>query len=187
MKIWVAGVSLSLVLALPVLYAQPAEESVDSNDPGAPTETVATTTSTTSVTTETTSIPGGTTFRTPSWVQMVRLAAVAGPFAFLVLAWLVGGYLHVHLVRREQEQFPVLRGTRAPQWVPMTVSGLLFFVPAILFVIFEIRSRLELRRGLPGVVDEWLPVSNRAWLMLVVCLVLALAPWLFARRADTVS
>lgn len=183
MKNRIAAVLLSLVLAVPMLYSQTTtEESVDTN------ETTSTTTTTTSVVTQTASgASGAAASSAPGWVHMVRLAAVAGPFAFLVLAWFVGGYLHLRIVRREQAQFPVLRGTRAPQWVPMIVSGLLFFIPAILFVIFEIRSRMELRAGITGVIDEWQPVTHRAWLTLVVCLVLAIAPWLFARRANTVS
>lgn len=188
MKDSIRVVLLSLLFVVPLAYGQTIEESVDSNYSTASTETVSTATTTTVVTTQanapadrvaSSSVPG--------WVHMVRLAAIAGPFAFLVLAWLVGGYIHIRLVRREQAQFPVVRGTRAPQWVPMTVSGLLFIVPVILFVVFEIRSRVELRRGIGGVVDEWLPVTDRAWLTLVVCLVMALVPWLFARRADTVS
>src|ERR1041385_7931535 len=70
---------------------------------------------------------------------------------------------------------------------PMFISAALFFVPALLFVIFEVRSRIEIRRGIGGVVDEWHPVTAHAWISLVICLVLALVPWLFARRADTVS
>lgn len=180
-----AGFVLLIVLAVPMAYGQSTEESVDSNDSTTSTETVATTTATTSGEAQATS--GAARTSVPGWIHMVRLAATAGPAAFLVLAWLAGGYMHVRLVRREQEQYPVLRGTRAPQWVPMMISGLLFLVPAILFIVFELRSRLELRRGIGGVVDEWQPVTERAWLMLVVCLVLAIVPWLFARRADTVS
>lgn len=188
MKTRIPVVLLLLAFAVPAVYGQTGEESVDSNDSSASTETVATATVTTASASETTSGAMRTgSSSAPGWVHMVRLAAVAGPFAFLVLAWLVGGFMHLRLVRREQEQFPAVRGTRAPQWVPMTVSGLLFFVPAIFFVVFEIRSRVELRRGMGGVVDEWLPVTERAWLTLVFCLVLALVPWLFARPADKVS
>jgi hypothetical protein len=118
---------------------------------------------------------------------MVRLAAIAGPFAFLVLAWLVGASLHVRLIRREQDHFPLQRGSRAPQTTPMFASAALLLVPALLFVAFEIRSRMEIRLGIPGIVDEWQPVTGRAWISLLICLVLALAPWLFARRADTVA
>jgi hypothetical protein len=190
MKKRVGSVLLLLCLVVPSTYSQTTEETVDSTDSSTATETVTTSTSTTSVTTETASIPapaGAAASSAPGWMHVVRLAAIAGPFAFLVLAWLIGAVTHVRLVRREQEQFPMVRGSRAPQWVPMTISGLLFFIPAILFVIFEIRSRVELRRGIGGVVDEWQPVTQRAWVMLVICLVLALVPWLFARRADTVS
>jgi hypothetical protein len=119
-------------------------------------------------------------------MHMVRLAAIAGPFGFLVLAWLVGGYLHLRLVRREQAQFPTVRGTRSPQAVPMLISAALFFAPALLFIVFEVRSRMEIGRGIGGVVDEWHPVTAQAWTSLVLCLVLALIPWMFVRRADTV-
>lgn len=183
MKIGIIGLLLSLVLGLPVLYAQSSEESVDSNE--SPSTTTVSTSTTTQTTTTTTS--GAIRLPAPGWVHMVRLAAVAGPFAFLFLAWLIGGFMHLHLVRREQAQFPALRGTRSPQWMPMMTSALLFLVPAILFAIFEIRSRMELRAGLSGVIDEWQPVMHRAWVSLAVCLVFAVVPWLLARRADTVS
>lgn len=183
MKIRIVWLLLCLVVTAPALYAQTTEESVDSNEAAATAETAAAPETSTTASTHAAEMPPS----TPRWISMVRVAAVAGPFAFLVLAWLIGGYLHHRLVRREQEQFPLLRGTRAPQWVPMMASGLLFFVPAILFIVFEVLSRDELRQGIGGVVDEWQPVTQRAWLMLAVCLVLAIAPWLFARRADTVS
>ena len=179
----VVVVLLFLAIGVPFLRAQtptpaPAEESVDSNAPGG---TVTTSTTTTSVTTTVTQPPP------PAWIHLVRLAAKAAPIAFLLLAWILGVGLHYRIVRREHEQFPIVRGTRAPQTVPLIVSACLFFVPVVLFAIFEIRSRIEISRGIGGVVDEWRPVTTHAWTLLVVCLVLALLPWLFARRADTVS
>jgi hypothetical protein len=187
MRTRMAVVLLLLVTGLPILRAQtqpaaappPAEESVDSNQPADTTGVVTTSTTTTSITVTTTDPP-------PSWIHLVRLAAVAGPIAFLVLAWGIGALVHYRIVRREQEQFPAIRGSRTPQTAPMILSAALFFVPAVLFVIFEIRSRIEMRRGIGGVVDEWHPVTAHAWTALLVCLVLALLPWLFARRADTV-
>jgi hypothetical protein len=183
MKNRIAGVLLLLFLAAPLVYAQ-RQETVDSNESTASTETVTTSTSSTSVTTQNTSAPASSS--APAWMHMVRLAAIAGPFGFLVLAWLVGGYMHLHLVRREQAQFPIVRGTRSPQAVPMMISAALFFAPALLFIVFEVRSRMEIGRGIGGVVDEWHPVTAQAWTSLVLCLVLALIPWLFVRRADTV-
>jgi hypothetical protein len=161
-----------------------AEESVDSSEPVDSEETV--TTSTTSTATSVTTTL--TTHRTaPRWVHLVRLAAVAGPVAFLLLAWTIGAFVHYRLVHREHEQFPVMRGSRTPQITPMIISAALLFIPVVLFVLFEIRSRQELRLGIGGIVDEWQPVDTRAWTTLLICLVLALIPWLFARRADTVS
>jgi len=188
MRIWTAGFLLLLIIGVAVLQAQspptgsaPAaksEESVDSNEPTTDTDTSATTVSS----------PGSLiTPSTPAWAHLVRVAATGGPIAFLVLAWIVGIFVHYRLVRREQAQFPVVRGTRAPQTVPMVISAALFVVPAVLFVIFEVRSRMEISRGIGGVVDQWHPVTVHAWTTLVICLVLALIPWLFARRADTVS
>ena len=95
--------------------------------------------------------------------------------------------VHYRMVIREQARFPAVRGTRAPQTVPMVISAALFFVPAVLFVLFEVRSRWEIGRGIGGVVDEWHPVTMHAWTSLLICLVLAVVPWLFARRADTVA
>ncbi|HWS72880.1 MAG TPA: hypothetical protein VN605_12245 [Thermoanaerobaculia bacterium] len=188
MRTRMAVVLLLLVTGLPALRAQTesaaapqAEESVDSNQPADTAGTITTSTTTTSITVTTTDPPP------PSWIHLVRLAAVAGPIAFLVLAWGIGALVHYRIVRREQEQFPVVRGSRTPQTAPMFISAGLFFVPAVLFAIFEIRSRLEIRRGIGGVVDEWQPVTAHAWTALLVCLVLALLPWLFARRADTVA
>ncbi|HWW61246.1 MAG TPA: hypothetical protein VN181_07760 [Thermoanaerobaculia bacterium] len=123
----------------------------------------------------------------PGWVHLVRLAAIAGPVAFLVLAWAIGGIVHYRLVRREQEQFPIIRGSRKPQTIPMLISSALFLSLGILFVAFEWLSRNEMSRGIGGVVDQWHPVTTQAVLALVVCLVLAIVPWLFARRADTVA
>jgi hypothetical protein len=177
MRIWAAGFLLFLIIgvAAPAVNAQ---ESVDSNEPPTATDTSATTTTTS---TDVVLPP-----RTPAWTHLVRVAATAGPIAFLVLAWMIGIFLHYRLVRREQAQFPAVRGTRAPQTVPMIVSAALFIVPAVLFVIFEVRSRMEISRHIEGVVDQWHPVTARAWTSLLICLVLALIPWLFVRRADTV-
>ncbi|HKO59249.1 MAG TPA: hypothetical protein VJ276_25510 [Thermoanaerobaculia bacterium] len=122
----------------------------------------------------------------PGWVHVVRLAALAGPIAFLAAAWLAGGIVHYRLVRREHDLFPAVRGTRIPQTMPMLISAALFFVPVALFVFFEIRSRWEIARHIGGVVDQWHPVTARAWMTLFGCLVLAITPWLFARRADSV-
>jgi hypothetical protein len=166
-----------MVFALPTLRAaQPTSDAVDSND-GA-TETVTTTT--------TTAVPPSQP-AAPGWIHLIRLAAVAGPIAFLILAWLIGAVVHFTLVRREHAQFPVMRGTRTPQTVPMIISAGLFVVPVVLFALFEYRSRLEISRGIGVVVDQWQPVTARAWITLVICLVFAIAPWLLARRADTIS
>lgn len=199
------GLLLFLVIGVPPLWAQvepssgapsePAEESVDSNEPADTSGTVTRSTTTTAVivvsssegTPEAVPRPPATTPPVPEWIHLVRLAAVAGPVAFLLLAWGIGMFLHYRLVRREQEQFPATRGSRTPQTMPMLVSAALFFVPVVLFLLFEIRSRQELRHGIGGVIDEWQPVTAQAWTALLVCLVLALVPWLFARRADTVS
>ena len=186
---------LLLVLAVPAVRAQvePAppgvastegEDSIDSNEASAD-ETVTTSTSTTSVTTISTTTAGG--VPAPSWLHLVRFSAIAGPVAFLLMAWAIGGVAHYRIVRREQALFPAIRGSRAPQTTPMFFSAALFFVPVLLFAYFEIRSRREIQLGIAGVVDEWLPVTAQAWTTLVVCLVLALVPWLLARRADTVS
>jgi hypothetical protein len=190
MRIRIAVVLLSLVVIVPALRAQSdppptgavstkSEETVESTTPDG--GTVTTSTTTTSVT-EITAPPV-----VPSWMHLVRIAAKVGPIAFLVLAWAIGGVVHWRLVRREQAQFPTLRGSRAPQTVPMIVSAALFAIPTVLFAIFEARSRLEIQRGIGGVVDEWQPVTAHAWTALVICLALALLPWLFARRADTVA
>lgn len=207
----IAAFVLLLVIGVPPLHAQvepPSEadeELVDTNESAASSETVTTSTSTTSVTLRTTSnipsdaipadeesdargvVAGGGEPPAPAWLHLVRLAALAGPIAFLVLAWLIGAFVHYRLVRREQEQFPAIRGSRTPQTTPMIISAALFFVPVVFFVLFELRSRQEIRRGIGGVVDEWQPVMAQAWTALLVCLVLALIPWLFARRADTVA
>ncbi|HEX6097378.1 MAG TPA: hypothetical protein VF432_13700 [Thermoanaerobaculia bacterium] len=183
----IAAVLLLLFLGVLALQAQvepsppsePAEESVDSS------ETVET--STTTVTTTTSISTTAVQTPPPGWTHLVRIAALAGPIAFLLLAWTAGAAVHYRLVRREHEQFPMTRGSRTPQTMPMILSAGLFFVPAVLFVVFEVRSRMEIRQGIGGVVDEWQPVTAQAWVGLVVCLVLALLPWLFARRADTVS
>jgi len=170
---------LLLLLAVAGARAQSApaaEETVDSNQ----TQTTTVTTSTT--TTTVTDIPQ----HTPAWIHFVRVAALAGPIAFLLLAWLIGAIVHYRLVRREQEQFPQIRGSRMPQTVPMIISGTLFLIPVALFLFFEIRSRKEIALGSGGVIDEWQPVTAHAWIALLVCLVLAMVPWLFARRADTV-
>jgi heme/copper-type cytochrome/quinol oxidase subunit 2 len=171
---------LLLFIAVAMARAQSApsaDETVDSNQPSE-TTTVSTTTTTTIVT--------GITQHGPAWIHFVRVAALAGPIAFLLLAWLIGAIVHYRLVRREQEQFPQIRGSRMPQTVPMIISGTLFLIPVALFLFFEIRSRKEIALGSGGVIDEWQPVTAHAWIALVVCLVLAMVPWLFARRADTV-
>jgi hypothetical protein len=80
-----------------------------------------------------------------------------------------------------------MRGTRSPQTVPMIISAALFLVPVVLFGFFEYRSRREISLSVGGVVDQWQPVTAQAWLTLLVCLLLAVAPWLLARRADTIS
>lgn len=192
MRTRVTVVLLLLLTGLPLLRAQaqgtaassapaPADVTVDETTAGGEAPATATTSSTTTTTEVVT------TTRVPGWIHLVRIAATAGPIAFLLLAWAIGGIVHYRIVRREQEQFPAVRGSRTPQTVPMIVSAALFFVPAVLFVIFEIRSRLEIRRGIGGVVDEWQPVTTHAWTLLVVCLFLALLPWIFAKRADTVA
>jgi hypothetical protein len=164
----------------------PSEEIVDSNEPTA-TDPAVSTSKTSTVTSTTTEIFVTTQPVPPGWVHLVRVSALAGPIAFLLLAWVIGAFVHVRLVRREQEQFPAVRGSRAPQTTPMLISAFLFFVPFVLFILFEVRSRQEIRLGIPGINDEWQPVTSHAWLAFVVCLVLALVPWLFARRADTVA
>jgi len=178
------GVLLFLVIGVAGLRAQSApgaapaaksEESIDS----------AGDTAGTSTTSATPQVDPGT--PAPSWAHLVRIAATAGPIAFLILAWIVGLMVHYRMVIREQARFPAIRGTRAPQTVPMLISAALFFVPAVLFVVFEVRSLWEIGRGIGGVVDEWHPVTVHAWTSLLICLVLALIPWLFARRADTVA
>ncbi|MBV8515992.1 MAG: hypothetical protein JO197_01190 [Acidobacteria bacterium] len=190
---WIAAVLLLFAFGVPWLRAQSnaarvtttqTEETVDATGTDG-VQTTSTTTTTTSVIEG--GIPSTSAAPPPAWTHLVRIAANAGPIAFLLLAWLIGGIIHVRMVRREQAQFPVLRGSRAPQTVPMIVSALLFLVPAILFIVFEVRSRYEIRRGLAGVVDEWQPVTVHAWTALVICLALALIPWLLARRADTVA
>jgi hypothetical protein len=197
MRTVVAVFVLLVAIGVPALQAQveapagraasdQAEESVDSSQPTDSGEVVTSSTSTT-VTTTVSPTPAAAARTTPSWIHLVRIAATAGPIAFLVLAWMVSIAVHYRLVRKEQAQFPAVRGSRAPQTVPMVISAALFFIPAVLFILFEVRSRQELRRGIGGVVDEWQPVTTHAWIALLVCLVLALVPWLFARRADTVS
>lgn len=192
MRTWTAVVLLFFVIGVAVLQAQsppagsapPAksEETIDSNATAGDTAgTVTTSTTTTSI--QVTQVTPG----VPSWARFVRVAATAGPIAFLILAWITGLMVHYRLVSREQARFPAVRGTRSPQTVPMLISAALFFVPACVFVLFEVRSRWEIGRGIPGVVDEWHPVTTHAWLSLLICLVLALIPWLFARRADTIS
>jgi heme/copper-type cytochrome/quinol oxidase subunit 2 len=173
-----AAALLLLIVGAGVLHGQSSEESVDTNQSTAAGDTA---------TTSTNATPAPVTTSVPAWTHFVRIAAMGGPIAFLVLAWIVGFIVHYRLVYREQAQFPAIRGSRTPQTVPMFISAALFFVPALLFVIFEVRSRIEIRRGIGGVVDEWHPVTAHAWISLVICLVLALVPWLFARRADTVS
>jgi hypothetical protein len=187
MRIGTAVLLFFLIIAAVALQAQtsaPAaapplkpEESIDSSGPPAP-DTAASSTTTTAA------VPFPT---TPGWAKFVRIAATGGPIAFLLLAWLSGVLVHYRLVRREQAQFPVNRGSRTPQTVPMVISAALFFIPTLLFIIFEVRSRIEIRRGIGGVVDEWHPVTAHAWTSLVICMVLALVPWLFARRADTIG
>lgn len=180
------GVFLLLLLLAAMSVQAQVEETVDSTEMAAATDTVTTSTTTTSFSSNISLAP---THQppAPAWIHLVRMSAVAGPVAFLLLAWAVGGFVHYRLVRAEQARFPVVRGSRAPQTTPMLISSLLFFVPVVLFVFFEIRSRREFRLGIPGVIDEWNPVNERAWMTLVVCLVLALIPWLLARRADTVA
>lgn len=176
MQIRIAVFLLLVVFSVAPLVAQN-EESVDSND-----TVVTTSTTTTSVTT--TMTPQRT---PPPWIHLVRMAAVSGPILFLFFAWVIGAAVHYRLVRREQARFPAVRGSRKPQTTPLILSAALFFVPFVLFVLFEFRSRQEIRLGISGVVDEWLPVTSQAWTTFGVCLALALIPWLFARRADTVS
>lgn len=179
---------LLLVIGMAPLRAQEvaAGESVDSNESTDTSETITTSTTSTVITTSTSSIVP-TQGTPPGWINLVRISALAGPIAFLALAWFIAGFVHHRLVRREQAQFPVVRGTRTPQVTPMIISAALLFVPAVLFVFYEIRSRHEMSLGIGGIVDEWQPVDTRAWTTLLVCLVLALIPWLLARRADTVS
>lgn len=181
MRTTAAACLLLLVLCAMSLYAAPPEESVDSNDVSstdtAPQNT--TTTTTTTTTTIQTTAPG--------WLPLVRLAATFGPFAFLFIAWIVAMSVHVWLVRREQDEFPLMRGTRSPQTIPIVLSVVIFIVPLIVFAFFEFRARREISLGTGGVVDQWLPVTRQAWLSLGLCLFLAIIPWLFARRADTVS
>lgn len=189
MRTCIAGFLLLFLLDVSALRAQgssvpnstPAarsDESVDSNGPPSPAD---------ATTAPTTTASGAPVSRPPAWASLVRVAATGGPIAFLLLAWLIGFVLHLRLVHKEQAQFPVIRGTRAPQTVPIIVSAMLFLVPALMFVLFEVRSRIEIRRGIGGVVDEWHPVTVHAWMTWLICLVLALVPWLFARRADTVG
>jgi hypothetical protein len=190
MRTWTAAFLLLCCFASASLEAQssstasapPAssEESIDSNQPP-PASDTSTTTSASPASASPTLVP------TPAWIHLVRTAATGGPIVFLLLAWSIGVLAHFRLVRREQALFPAVRGTRSPQTVPMVISAALFIVPAVLFVFFEVRSRSEIRNGISGVVDEWHPVTVHAWTLLVICLVLALVPWLFARRADTVS
>jgi hypothetical protein len=189
MRTGIAVLLLLLVVGAAPLHAQ-VEESVDSTEQADSGETVTTSTTTNTTTTSFTSEiafepPARVT--PPKWIHLVRLAAVAGPIAFLVLAWTIAAIVHVRLVRREQEQFPLMRGSRSTQITPLLISAVLLFVPVVLFVIFEIRSRKEIRLGIAGIVDEWQPVTAQAWITWLVCLVLALTPWLLARRADTVA
>lgn len=207
MRTWIGLLLLCCVIGVPVLRAQveqpaarassePAEESVDSNEPADPSGAVTRSTTTTAVIvmstsegeagvdTQPASLPPP---PPPAWIHLVRPAAMAGPIAFLLLAWAIGMFLHLRLVRGEQAEFPASRGSRAPQTMPMLVSAALFFVPVVLFLLFEIRSRQELHLGIGGVNDEWQPVTAQAWTALLVCLVLALVPWLFARPADRVA
>jgi hypothetical protein len=197
MRTLIAAFLLLMMVGVPALRAQvePAggrtasdqgDESIDSNDP-AVVDTATNSTNTPSVTTTSSTLHATMPTAAPGWIHLVRLAAMAGPVAFLLLAWMIGAIVHYRLVRREQEQFPVIRGSRTPQTTPMIISAALFFIPVLLFVLFEIRSRQEIRRGIGGIVDEWQPVTAHAWTTLVICLVLALVPWLFARRADTVT
>lgn len=179
MRMRTAGFLLLLIVGAAALQAQ-------SPSPGSASATRAEESVEISETTTTTSVQP-IVVPPPGWVHLVRLAAMAGPIAFLLLAWIIGLFLHYRLVRGEQAKFPAIRGSRTPQTLPMVISAALFFVPAVLFVVFEVRSRIEIRRGIGGVVDEWHPVTAHAWTALVVCLVLALVPWLFARRADTVG
>jgi hypothetical protein len=172
MRTWIVMVVFFLVVVGPAWAAPQAEEVVDdattaSQSPAPP--------------------PVPAPLHAPAWLQLVRVAATTGPIAFLVLAWLIGGIVHWRLVRREQAQFPAHRGSRTPQTVPMIVSAALFLIPAILFIVFEVRSRVEIHRGIGGVVDEWQPVTAHAWTALFICLVLAVVPWLLARPADTVA
>ena len=180
----IAVVLLLLLLGVPVLTAQ-TEESVDSN--AAP-ETVTTSTSTTSVTVTTNGVATvARSRRPPPWLFLVKLAAEWGPIVFLLAAWLVGTIVHFRIVKREQALFPVTRGTRAPQTTPIIISATLFFVPALIFIFFEILARQERILGIDNVIGNWHPLAQRAWLTLLVCFVLALIPWLFARRADSVA
>jgi hypothetical protein len=196
MQMRVAALLLLLVISVSALHAQnrppsttATEEVVDSAGDSGGTTTATGVTQVAGTTTSTTTTTRSITTRTstPRWIHLVRIAATAGPIAFLLLAWLLGWIVHWRLVRSEQEQFPFHRGSRSPQTVPVILSAALLFVPAVLFLIFEVRSRLEIRRGIGGVVDEWHPVTARAWITLLICFVLALVPWLFAKRADTVA
>jgi len=182
MQFRIAVVLLLLSLAAPVLTAQ-TEESVDSN---AVPETVTTSTSTTSITITSNGVTPARR-SPPPWLFLVKIAAEWGPIAFLLAAWLIGTAVHYRIVKREQDRFPATRGSRAPQTTPIIISATLFFVPAVIFIFFEIRARQELSRGLDGVIDHWNPLAQRAWITLLICFVLALIPWLFARRADTVA
>jgi len=175
----IACLLLLLVLGFSSLTAQVGspEDTIDSSDP---TEAEPLTPTTTSPLQRQAS-------STPPWIHLVRLSAVAGPVVILLLAWVIGSAVHYRLVRREQSMFPAIRGSRAPQTTPMIISAALFFLPGLLFMLFELRSRQEIRLGIPGVNDEWQPVIAEAWTALVVCLVLALLPWVFARRADTLA
>jgi hypothetical protein len=181
MQIRIAVVLLMLAIGVPAAVAQTdasaeATESTETTESG--TTTMSSTTTTITVTTRP-SVPG--------WIPLVRMAATAGPIVFLVVAWIVGTFLHYRVARREQALFPVQRGSRAPQTTPIVFSAALFFIPLALFSFFEVRSRRELNLGIAGINDEWVPVSQHAWIALLVCLALALIPWLFAQRADTVA
>jgi hypothetical protein len=190
MRTWISVVLLLLAIGAPALAAQvesppnrrtsttQTEEAIDTNE---------TSTTATTATVTTTATPDTTQIHPPSWVHLIRVGATAAPIACLLLAWLIGAIVHYRIVRREQNQFPFVRGSRAPQTMPMIIGAVISCVPAILFLILEVRSRVEIRRGIGGIVDEWQPVTARAWTALVICLVLAQIPWLLARRADTVS